>query len=138
MKQKVVVIGHGYTSRLGVIRALGRAGYEVVVIVMTGYKQDGKTFDTTKPIDCYSKYVSEVHYCFSDREQLITLLLEKCTDPNQKVVLFADSDFSEAAVDENQDRLSDHFLFPHINHQTGAVVAWMDKERQKETARKVG
>ena len=137
MKQKVVVIGHGYTSRLGVIRALGKAGYEVVVVVMTGYNKDG-TLNTTKPIDCYSKYVSEVHYCFSDKEKLITLLLERCTDPNQKVVLFTDSDFSEAAVDENQERLRDYFLFPHINHQTGAVVAWMDKVRQKETARHVG
>lgn len=137
MKQKVVVIGHGYTSRLGVIRALGKAGYEVVVVVMTGCNKDG-TLNTTKPIDCYSKYVSEVHYCFSDKEKLITLLLERCTDPNQKVVLFTDSDFSEAAVDENQERLRDHFLFPHINHQAGAVVAWMDKVRQKETARCVG
>lgn len=137
MKQKVVVIGHGYTSRLGVIRALGKAGYEVVVVVMTGYNKDG-TLNTKKPIDCYSKYVSEVHYCFSDKEKLITLLLERCTDPNQKVVLFTDSDFSEAAVDENQERLLDHFLFPHINHQTGAVVAWMDKVRQKEIARRVG
>lgn len=34
MKQKVVVIGHGYTSRLGVIRALGKAGYEVIVVDM--------------------------------------------------------------------------------------------------------
>lgn len=137
MKQKVVVIGHGYTSRLGVTRALGKAGYEVVVVVMTGCNKDS-TLNTTKPIDCYSKYVSEVHYCLSDKEKLITLLLEKCTDPNQKVVLFTDSDFSEAAVDENQERLRDHFLFPHIKHQPGAVVAWMDKVRQKETARSVG
>jgi len=110
MRQKVVVIGHGYTSRLGVIRALGKAGYEVVVVVMTGYNKDG-TLNTKKPIDCYSKYVSEVHYCFSDKEKLITLLLERCTDPNQKVVLFTDSDFSEAAVDENQERLRP-FSFP--------------------------
>jgi len=137
MKQKVVVIGHGYTSRLGVIRALGRAGYEVAVVVMTGYNKDG-TLNTTKPIDCYSKYVSEVHYCFSDREQLITLLLEKCADPNQKVVLFADSDFSEAAVDLNQERLREHFYFPNINNETGAVVAWMDKAKQKQTAKALG
>ena len=75
MKQKVVVIGHGYTSRLGVIRALGREGYEVTVIVMTGYNRDGKTLNTKKPIDCYSKYVSRVLYCPSDREKLIQLLL---------------------------------------------------------------
>lgn len=137
MKQKVVVIGHGYTSRLGVIRALGRAGYEVVVVVMTGCNKNG-TLNATKPIDCYSKYVSEVYYCFSDREQLITLLLEKCADPNQKVVLFADSDFSEAAVDLNQERLRDHFYFPNIHNETGAVVAWMDKVKQKQTAKALG
>lgn len=137
MKQKVVVIGHGYTSRLGVIRALGRAGYEVIVVVMTGYNKDG-TLNTTKPIDCYSKYVSEVYYCFSDRGQLITLLLEKCTDPDQKVVLFADSDFSEAAIDLNQERLRAHFYFPNINNETGAVVAWMDKVKQKQTAKALG
>jgi len=137
MKQKVVVIGHGYTSRLGVIRALGRAGCEVIVVVMTGYNKDG-TLNTTKPIDCYSKYVSEVYYCFSDREQLITLLLKKCTDPNQKVVLFADSDFSEAAVDLNQERLREHFYFPNIHNETGAVVAWMDKVKQKQTAKALG
>lgn len=137
MKQKVVVIGHGYTSRLGVIRALGRVGYEVVVIVMTTYKKDG-SLNTEKPIDCYSKYVSKVYYCPSDRETLIKLLLEKCIDQDQKVVLFTDSDFSEAAVDLNQERLKDHFLFPHINHEQGAVVAWMDKFKQKTVAREVG
>ena len=137
MKQKVVVIGHGYTSRLGVIRALGRVGYEVVVIVMTTYKKDG-SLNTEKPIDCYSKYVSKVYYCPSDRETLIKLLLEKCIDQDQKVVLFTDSDFSEAAVDLNQERLKAHFLFPHINHEQGAVVAWMDKFKQKTVAREVG
>lgn len=137
IKQKIVVIGHGYTSRLGVIRALGRAGYDVVVVVMTGYNKDG-TLNTTKPIDCYSKYVSEVYYCYSDREQLITLLLEKCVNSNQKVVLFADSDFSEAAIDLNQERLREHFYFPNINNETGAVVAWMDKWKQKQAAISLG
>lgn len=137
MKQKVVVIGHGYTSRLGVIRALGRAGYEVIVIVMTGYNKDG-TLNTTKPIDCYSKYVSRVLYCPSCREKLISLLLEQCADTNQKVVLFADSDFSEAAIDLNQERLREHFYFPNIYHETGAVVAWMNKVKQKREAKTLG
>lgn len=138
MKQPVVVIGHGYTSRLGVIRALGREGYEVTVIVMTGYNRDGKTLNTKKPIDCYSKYVSRVLYCPSNGEKLIELLLDKCVDPTSKVIIFADSDFSEATVDLNQQRLQDYFLFSNINHQPGAVVAWMDKLRQKRAAKEVG
>lgn len=139
MKQKVVIIGHGYTSRLGMIRALGMAGYEVIVIVMTFYKRDGKTLDTRKPIDCYSKYVSR--YLFnlaSDKDGLIELLLRECVDPNQKVVIIPDSDVSAAAIDMNQDKLSPYFLFPHINHEQGAVVDWMDKTRQKTLASECG
>ena len=138
MKQKVVVIGHGYTSRLGIIRALGREGYDVTVIVLTGYNRDRRTHNTQKPIDCYSKYVSRVLYCLSDGEKLVELLLNKCVDPTSKVIIFADSDFSEATVDLNQQRLQDYFLFSNINHQPGAVVAWMDKLRQKRAAIKVG
>ena len=87
-----MVIGHGYTSRLGVIRALGRAGYEVIVIVMTNYRRDG-SLNTSKPIDCYSKYVSRVIYCPSDQNRLISTLHEECADPEQKVIIFTDSDF---------------------------------------------
>ena len=137
MKQRVVVIGHGYTSRLGVIRALGKEGYEVYVIVMMPGRKTVPQ-KVARPVDSYSKYVSKLYYCLSDREQLIQLLLEKCSDAGQKVVLFPDSDFSEAAIDENQDRLRNHFLFPNINNTQGAVVAWMDKMRQKKTAQKIG
>lgn len=138
MKQKVVVIGHGYTSRLGVIRALGKAGYEVVVIVMVRDKQSSRKPRNTKPIDCYSKYVSRVLYCPSDKEKLVRVLLSECTDLRQKVVIIPDSDFSTAVVDENANLLSEHFLFPHINHQPGLIVKWMDKCRQKELAVSVG
>ena len=137
MKQKVIVIGHGYTSRLGVIRSLGRAGYEVIVIVMVVNKRKGKP-DMTPPVDSYSKYISKIHYCLADKDQLISLLLEKCVDESQKVILFPDSDFSEAVIDLNQEKLKNYFLFPHIDHTSGAVVAWMDKLRQKETAFKLG
>ena len=138
-RQKVVIIGHGYTSRLAVIRSVAQIGCEVTVIVMTGYKRDGRTLNTKKPIDCYSKYVSHVHYCHAkDEEGLIQLLLEKCSDPRQKVVIIPDSDFSAAAIDRNQERLKEHFLFPHIHQTPGAVIEWMDKVRQKRLTREIG
>lgn len=138
-KQKVVIIGHGYTSRLAVIRSVAQIGCEVTVIVMTSYKRDGRTLNTKKPIDCYSKYVSHVHYCYAkDEEGLMQLLLTKCSDPQQKVVIIPDSDFSAAAIDRNQERLKEHFLFPHIHHTPGAVIEWMDKVRQKQLAREIG
>lgn len=138
-KQKVVIIGHGYTSRLAVIRSVAQIGCEVTVIVITGYRRFCHKLNTSKPIDCYSKFVSHVHYCHAkDPEGLIQLLLRKCSDPEHKVIIIPDSDYSAAVIDQNQDKLKDLFLYPHIHHQIGAVVTWMDKLRQKKLAKDIG
>ena len=139
MKQKVVIIGHSYSSRLGIIRSVAQMGCEVTVIVMTGLKRDGKTLNTQKPIDCYSKYVSHVYYCLrKDKEGLIRILLDKCIDAQQKVVIFPDSDDTVAAIDNNRVRLSEHFCFPYICNGSGSIEYWMDKIHQKNMAHSVG
>ena len=138
-KQKVVVIGHGSTSRLGLIRSAGELGCEVIVIVITSFWPYTKKLKTVKPFDCYSKYVSHVHYCpFQDEEGLIRLLLNRCRDAEQKVIILPSSDFAAAMVDRNRGRLSDDFFFPHIDGFSSPVLQWMDKERQKDVARSVG
>lgn len=133
MTLKVVIIGHGYTSRLSIIRSVAEIGCDVTVIVMTiSDKQE-------KPIDCYSKYVNRFYYCGrSDGKELIRLLLDKCFDPDQKVVLIPDGDDVVAAIDTHQEQLKEYFLFPHINHEEGAILKWMDKEKQKSLAREIG
>ena len=137
--QKVVIIGHGFTSRLAVIRSVAQVGCEITVIVITGYKRDGKTLNTKKPIDCYSKYVSHIYYsAYRDEQGLVQILLEKCSAPKHKVVIIPDSDFSAAVIDKNQEQLKEQFLFPHIHHSAGAVVEWMDKVKQKNLAVEIG
>ena len=137
--QKVVVIGHGYTSRLAVVRSVAQIGCEITVIVMAGRGRFSKKLNTKKPIDCYSKYVSHVFYCYcQDELGLIQLLLDKCTDTQKKVIIIPDSDFSAAVIDKNQDILREHFLFPHIHHTPGAVELWMDKMKQKTLATTIG
>lgn len=139
MPPKVVIIGHSYTSRLGIIRSVAQIGCEITVIVMTGFKRDGKTINDKKPIDCFSKYVSHVYYCLrTDKKKLIQILLDYCTDSQQKVVLIPDSDDMVVAIDKYQEQLKDFFLFPHILHQPGKIEYWMDKTHQKELARNVG
>lgn len=135
MNQKVVVIGHGYTSRLSIIRSVGMAGYEVdVVVIYYGKKEIG-----TKPIDCYSKYVKKVLYSPSGNEEaLVQLLQTTYSDCERKPILVPESDFAVKALDANLDRLSPQFILPSINNITGAVVEWMDKQKQKERARAVG
>lgn len=134
MKQKVIIIGHGYLSRLALIRSLGLVGYEVSVIV-TMYGQLSKK----KPLDCYSKYVKNVYYCNAkDEKNLIKLLLEQCAEQShKKVVIIPDSDYSAAFIDKNKEVLSELFDFPHI-YSKDFVVDMMDKERQIKLARRTG
>ena len=106
MRKKVVIIGHGFTSRLCVIRSIAKVDCDITVIVITNRKK------ANKPIDCYSKYVNRVLFCPSDEKMLIDMLLKQCLDKDQKTILFPDSDFSAVVISKNEDRLGNYFLFP--------------------------
>ncbi len=134
MKQKVIVIGNSFATRLGVIRSVGEIGCEVIVIAIAYYKVP----NPPKPIDCYSKYVKEV--IFFDRkygrEGLVQLLLERCTDKNQKLIIIPTSDFSAVAIDN--EIIKKHFLTPFINNSISSIEYWMNKANQKTVAIQIG
>lgn len=142
MKQKVVIIGHGYTSRLGIIRSLAELDCEITVIALVTQSAIGRMLhlEGIVPIDYYSKYVHKVYFCYAkDEKGLLNVLIKKCSDPNQKVIIIPDSDFSAVVIDDNQNLLKEkNFLFPHIGFKAGEVKFWMDKTRQKQLATSVG
>lgn len=141
MCANVVIIGHGYTSRLGLIRSLAELKCDITVVAMVFNGTFGRFIrgEGGKPIDCCSKYVNRVLYCnVKDEEGLVRLLLDKCVDPDQKVILIPDSDFSAAVIDKNCNRLKDYFVFPHIKDGTGTIRKWMNKTEQKDLARSLG
>lgn len=128
--QTTIVIGRNYTSRLGMIRALGLIGCDVHVI---------KTNGNGKDPDAYSKYVSGYHYAPQpDKElliQKIRLIGSKC---REKVVIVPVDDYAASTIDEHLDELKSHFLMPNIHMRQGAIVDIMDKDIQKELAIKSG
>ncbi len=131
MKTKVVIIGIGFASRLGMIRAVAETGAEIDVIAI-GHEKGN-------PIDSYSKFIDHYYFCNgNDSGKVLQILQEKCIDPNRKSVLIPLNDFAAMVVDRNIDLLKEHFLFPHIQNRQGAVVEWMNKEKQKNVAKKVG
>lgn len=140
MKQKVVVIGNSFTSRLAVIRALANMGCEITVVCIGFYPELCRGVMPPTPADCYSQYVSR--YLFFERKEgregLVRLLLNECADPKGQVLLIPTSDFSVVAIDTNQHLLEKNFVFPHIRHEEGAIERWMNKELQKKLAREVG
>ena len=131
----MVVIGHSYSSRLSLIRAVAQIGCEVIVVVMTSINRR----KPQKPIDGYSKYVSRLLYCNRKKEDaLVTLLMEQCKDPNQKVILVPDGDDVVVAIDRNKEILKEHFLFPHISKEPSSMSYWMEKTHQKQLAKEIG
>ena len=127
--QRVIVIGHGYSIRLSVIRAVAQLGCEVTVIHIGV---------PVKPIDTYSQSVKELLY-FNRQEGekgLVKLLLEKCAVEGQKPIIIPTSDFSALAIDHED--IKKHFAVPHINHEISSIDHWMNKNHQKALALSVG
>ena len=137
-KQQVVIIGHGYTSRLSLVRAFGMMGCNVIVIAIAFDLKRPRCLREGKPIDCYSKYVSSYYIIPPDEDELIRLLLNKCVSVAGKTLVLPDSDFSAAIIDGNLDLLSSDFYCPNIKNRQGEVVRWMDKLTQKRAAAEVG
>lgn len=134
MKQKVVVIGHSFTTRLGIIRAVAEIGCEVVVVAIGSYN----TLNPAKPLDCYSKYVDHVFFFNRKygKEGLVQLLLEKCADQKRKPVIIPTSDFTALSIDSEE--IKKHFLVPFINNEQNSIIYWMDKSNQKRMAVNAG
>lgn len=134
MRQRVIIIGHSFTTRLGIIRSVAEIGCEVVVVAIGNYN----TSNPTKPLDCYSKYVDQVLFFNRKygKEGFVQLLLEKCTDQNPKPVIIPTSDFTALAIDNEV--IKKHFLVPFINNEKNSIVYWMDKSNQKRMAINAG
>ena len=135
MSAKVVVLGRNYSSRLGMIRAAGMAGRDVIVIKTehgTGYKKE--------KIDESSKYVHS-YYCAPEpkEDELLEVLLEKCKESSSgKTILLPTDDYTASFIDKNQSSLAPYFLYPNIDNKEGAVIRAMDKNLQKKLAGKAG
>lgn len=133
--QKVVIIGNSpvYTSRLSLVRSLSQIGCEITIVALA------VNGDKKKPLDCYSKYVSQYFLCEAKNERnLVRLLLDKCVDEKQKVILLPDNDGPAAIIDDYYEELKCFFVIPRILHGRDSVRYWMSKENQKKVATQVG
>lgn len=135
-RMRVIVIGRNYTSRLGMIRAAGQTGAEVIdIITMRGLGSKLKRY--LKAPDSSSKFVQSVLYAQEPKkEKLIDVLMNQCRSKTEKAIIIPVDDYAASTIDEYTDLLKDDFLFPTIDGgKKGAVIRCMDKARQKNIAR---
>ena len=124
----VIVIGMSYLISLGTIRSLGEAGYRVKLL--TSNKK-------TKKIAGRSKYVTESVLVDFEPDQIIKGL-EQLRGNEGKPLVLTLNDRCCKILDEHYETLSSHFCLPNVNEETGALVACMDKYKQKQAARECG
>lgn len=129
----VAIIGRNYTSRLGMIRAVGKLGHHVIVIKTTRVLP--QKYRGAKDIDGYSRYVDNYLYALEpDRNNLLKVILSLKKTTSEKVILIPVDDYAASTIDENIEILKESFLFPNIGMQQGAVNSLMDKGTQKRVA----
>lgn len=135
---KVIIIGRNYTSRLGMIRALGICGYDIYVIRTMYRKSFHSLFE--RDVDGFSKYVKGYYIAYEpDREHLISVINSIGSGNSlDKDILVPVDDFSASTIDEYSEVLKNNFYFPNINMQQGAITNYMDKSIQKQIAMEVG
>ena len=97
---KIIVIGRNYTSRLGMIRALGRAGHDVYVIQTNG----------TRDIDSRSKFIKGYYRAEEpNRELLISTIIQIQEEFGEKFILIPVDDYAASVIDENIEVFKDKF-----------------------------
>ncbi len=132
MDAKVVVLGRNYTSRLGMIRAAGEAGFSCAVIHV-------KNAANREDYDRHSKYVAEYHTVNQgEDEKILELLTTLGRGAAEKPVLLPTDDYSAYLIDHNLNRLRDLYLTPSAEGGQDAVLRLMDKDVQKELAAAAG
>lgn len=129
----IVVIGQNYCTSLGIIKALGEAGYRVEV----GKRILNKPRFATP--EMRSRYVDKAVYLQTGPDNvMIKSIIENFASHLGKKILIPSDDFCASLVDRHLNELSSHFILPNANNEQGAISKLMDKSRQNELAQKIG
>lgn len=129
MKNNIIVIGSGcHHNTLGVIRALGEAGYGVELITIGNLK---------KHYISASKYVRKHHALAEIKELAAYLLFREQKPDNRKEIIISCADAVTEHLNKFYDRLSERYIFPGVPIQ-GKIVELMDKTTMSSMVAKRG
>ena len=106
LRPLAIVTGKNYASRLGMVRAAGMAGCDVVVV------QTQLKWMTDTPIDTYSKYVVETKVAHQPDANLVVETIMGYRGKRQTIFILPTDDWTASIVDRNLDTLSPYFITP--------------------------
>lgn len=132
-KPEIVVLGKNYSTSLGVIRALGREGYPITLIYVTGKKGGSHIVSS-------SRYVRRtVEQIGRKDSELVDKLVEIAKENDSRKVLFPTDDYTASLIDQYRGTLAMYFVMPYLEEGgQGSVTRQMDKTVQIARARQFG
>lgn len=127
MNSKVIVVGNNHHNTLGLVRSLGRGGFNVSCFVVD--EAIDRSFVEK------SKYI---HFfkLFKTFESLLVYLKEKKTET--LVPIFTTSDEGAEFLDLHYGELSKNYLLNNCGHKQGGISHWMNKEIMLAKAQECG
>lgn len=136
-KYSILVLSRNYSNGLSVARSLGSVGF-VVDMIASSHKEGASDIAAcSKYIRNYSEVVSKKMGNEGELELIEEIL--KHVNSDNTVILIPTDDYTTTVVDNNRDKLEEHFLMPHIKNQhNGDLVKLMDKTVQAELAGALG
>lgn len=103
MNKKVIVLGSDHYNAIGVVQCLGQEGVYIILVL------SGKS---KHPLISRSKYVREL-YQTDNYEDGIDLIVSKLVQ-DEPTVIIPCGDEAALLLENNRQRLKDHFLFQHV------------------------
>ena len=125
---KVIIVGNNHHNTLGIIRSLGRGGYDVQCYIV-----DEKITDSFLE---KSRYVKDFKM-FHSLDGLFDFLMSE-VETDKPLPILTTSDLLAEFLDNHYDDLRSKYILCNCANKQGGISYWMAKERQLQVARQVG
>lgn len=125
LENKVILLLIDHYQSLGLVRSIGEAGISPIIFLI------GKG-----PLIPNCKYAKNITYVRDNKEGL-DLIIEKYGNERLKPFLIASSDKDVIFLDQNYERLKDHFYFSNCG-EAGMFTKYMNKEENAAVAKRNG
>ena len=121
---KVIIVGSNHHNMLGMVRSFGQHGIKPYgIMVRTARSFVGKSKYLEKTIE------------INTLDEIVETLINSFGNETRKPVVIPVFDEEAEVLDQNYDLLSKKFILPSIREKQGAIVDFMDKQKQYEFAK---
>ena len=133
----IIVLSRNYSTALGVIRALGAAGYVIDLVASVKKKGSSKVISCSKYVHKSTEVLAPDIRC-DKGDGIISVLMNYAKVDNRQKILFPTDDVTASIVDKNRTKLQEFFLLPHLKSEEISFSEVMDKNVQGIMARTAG